>query len=281
MKVLLTGATGFIGSHVAAALQKAGHEILPVGRDLLSLDFRLPSSSFDACVHLAWYVEPGKYLESPLNKEWVDASLRLARQVRATGCRRFIAAGTCFEYALTGQPLTETSPTDPLTVYARAKLDLLHRLQSLDLDLTWLRFFYQYGPREYPQRLVPTVIHSLLRGAEAKLVSGERVRDFLYIEDVARAVAAVVAGRLTGVVNIGSGQRTTIRQIAGTIGELMGRPELLNFGAIAYRPDEPLDVLADNTKLRSTGWSPRYDLVTGLRETIEWWRRHTAASPAR
>ena len=292
MKILLTGATGFIGSHVARELVAAGHEVHVLVRaesnfwrikdikaslriihgDLLDSSFILHPSSFDLCIHLAWYVEPGKYLESPQNKQWVETSVRFARAMQDAGCRRFMAAGTCFEYATSDEPLRESSPTGPRTLYAQSKLELFNTLQSLEMEIAWVRFFYQYGPHEDPRRLVPVVVNALLRGQEAKLVPGDRCRDYLYIEDVASAVTAVTQSKLTGAVNIGSGAPTTEAEIGMKIGELIGKPELVKFGALPYSPTEPMHVVSDNTKLKSTGWKPRYGLNEGLRRTIEWWR---------
>lgn len=267
MKILLTGATGFIGRHVAAAL--AGHEVTPLGRDLLDPTFAPPTSYFDLCIHLAWYVEPGKYLDSPLNKDWVEASVRLARKLN---CRRFVVAGTCFEYTMSAKKLSEYSPTVPNTLYAQSKLALFRKLQALELNLAWLRIFYQYGPHEDARRLVPHIINSVLRGEPALLTPGEQVRDFLHIEDVGRAIATVATGNLTGPVNIGSGVGVTVRQIAETIGDITGRRDLIQLGAKPYSATDPMHVVADNSKLRATGWKPRYDLATGLRHTIDWWK---------
>lgn len=292
MKVLLTGTAGFVGSHVARELVREGHEVHAVVRpttdlgriedlrdslhfiqgDILDSSFVPSPSVFDCCIHLAWYVEPGKYLQSPLNKDWVTASLRLARFLQGAGCRRFIATGTCFEYAPSDPPQRESSPTKLSTPYVQAKLELLEALQSLDIETAWVRLFYQYGPGEDPRRLVPVVINNLLRGQEMKLVPGERVRDFLHIEDVARAVCAIAGSNLTGAVNIGSGVPTTVREIALNIGEILHRVDLLKIGALPYGPTEPMDLLADNTKLRGTGWSQRYALEEGLHETIDWWK---------
>ena len=279
MKVLLTGATGFIGSHVARAL--TGHEVVTLDRpqhDLLAPDFRPPSSVFDVCIHLAWYVEPGKYLESPLNEQWVDASLHLARTIR---CRRFVGAGTCFEYLPSNAPLHEFSPTGPRTFYAQSKLKLFEALQRLDLEVAWLRFFYQYGPGEDARRLMPHVINSLLRNEPCKLTPGEQVRDFLHVEDVAGAVCAVAKSQLTGAVNIGSGQPVTVREIAQSIGEIIGKSELVQLGARPYAPGDPMYIVADNTKLRSTGWLPKFSLADGLQQTIEWWRQIRPPAPTR
>lgn len=293
MKVLVTGAAGFIGSHIARQLVREGHEVHALVRpqtdlwriedirdslrvvqgDLLDPSFILHSPSFEACIHLAWYVEPGKYLHSPLNKDWVEASLRLARHLKDTGCRRFLAAGTCFEYATSKPPQSESTPTTPSTVYVQSKLELFRALQSIGMDFAWVRFFYQYGPYEDPRRLMPVIINLLRRGEEAKLVPGDRIRDYLHIEDVASAVCAVAQSQLTGPVNIGSGVLVTVRDIALKIGELLDRVDLIKLGALPWSPTEPMHLLADNTKLREgTGWKPRYDLEAGLRQTVEWWK---------
>jgi len=254
MKVLLTGATGFIGSHVARRLVRDGHEVQPLPRP-----WRVPAGHFDACIHLAWYVEPGKYLDSPLNHECVAESLALAQALIEHGCPRLIGAGTCFEVEA------------PVTLYAQSKLRLFAELQKLPLSLAWMRFFYLYGPGEHPRRLVPHVITSLLRGETVKLTPGGQVRDFLHVADVAAAVAAVTRSSLTGAVDIGSGVPVTAREVAETIGQIVGRPELLAFGAQPYAANDPMCVVADSARLRSTGWKPNFTLEAGLRQTVVWW----------
>jgi len=294
MRILLTGAAGFIGSRIARQLVREGHEVHALVRpqtnlwrvedirdslhfthgDLLDPSVALPSSRFDLCLHLAWYVEPGKYLQSPLNKDWVEASLRLARSLKQAGCPRFIAAGTCFEYAASDPPQRETTPLEPTTPYVRAKIELFQALQAVGIDFAWVRFFYQYGPYEDPRRLIPVVINRLLHDEEVKLVPGDRIRDYLHVEDVASAVCAVAQSKLTGPVNIGSAVPVTVRDIALKIGELLDRADLIKPGALPWSSTEPMHLLADNTKLREgTGWAPRYSLDDGLRQTIDWWKR--------
>lgn len=281
MKVLLTGATGFIGSHVARELLRRGHEVHATVRagsdrrriaDLGALKVHeggidhVPVEP-DVAVSLAWIATPGKYLEAPENTDCLEATRRLLAKVRG----RAVVAGTCFEFDTQLGRLREDSPTKPTTLYARCK-DALRREVEARPDSAWVRLFYQYGPWEDERRLVPAVVRKLLRGEEAKVNGGEPRRDFLHVEDVASAVCAVAESRLTGCVNVGSGEAPTLKELLSTIGELTGRPDLLRFGAVPYYEGEPMLIVAENAKLRSTGWRPAVPLRAGLSRTVDWWR---------
>ncbi len=250
MNLFLTGATGFIGQHVARCLTRQGH----------TQTSELP---YDIGIHLAWYVEPGKYLESPLNDKCRDDSLALVKLVQ---CRRWVLAGTCFEVS-------------PTTRYARCKRELFLALEHLGIELAWPRLFYLYGPHEHPRRFVPTVINELLQGRPAPLTSGDEVRDFLHVEDVAEALCAVATSTLTGIINVGSGQPVTVREVATEIARIIGRPDLLRFGAYQSAPSDPPRIVADVAKLNAI-WRPRISLTDGLRATIEWWRLQPAQDQA-
>jgi nucleoside-diphosphate-sugar epimerase len=247
VKVFLTGATGFIGSHVAEALRRQGHEL---------------GQPAALGIHLAWYVEPGKYLESPLNDQCRDDSLAL---IRSSACRRWVVAGTCFEQF-------------PASRYARCKDQLRRALEQLDIELAWTRLFYLYGPREHPRRLIPSVINALLDGRPAPLTNGAEVRDYLHVADVAEAICAVALSHLTGIINIGSGQPVTVREIATEIAGILGRPDLLQFGAYPPAPHDPPVVVADVSRLMPV-WQPKITLPAGLRQTVEWWRQQRTPAP--
>ncbi|MBI5397752.1 MAG: NAD(P)-dependent oxidoreductase [Verrucomicrobia bacterium] len=300
MKILITGAAGFIGSHLARLLVQQGHEVhatlLDANdtdriRDLLprlhtvlcnlehpaEVDACLASVRPELCIHLAWYAVPGKYLNAVENFGSLEATLHLARKLAALGCRRFVGIGTCFEYEHGGSVLGESSPTKPVSLYAACKLSTALVLEQFarltPMQIAWVRLFYQYGPDEAPQRLMPHVINSLLQGRKVELTPGEQVRDFLHIEDVASGIAAVAHSGLNGIVNVGSGQRVTVREIAEKIAAIVSRPDLLAIGARPYAPNDPMFILADNSRLRqNTNWRPRYDLDAGLRQTVEWWK---------
>ena len=283
MIVLLTGATGFIGSQVARELLRRGHEvhatIRPTSdrRRLRDIESRLrihdgdldavPVDA-DVVVHMAWYAVPGKYLTAPENRDCLEASRRLLSKVKG----RAVFAGTCFEFELTEKPLREDSPTKPLTLYAECK-DALRQEVERRPDSAWVRFFYQYGPWEDTRRLVPAVINAQLKGEPSKVSPGLQRADYLHVEDVASAVCSVAESRLQGCVNIGSGEAPSVREIVTKITERGGRPDLIQWGAYPQKPTDPMLIRADNAKLRSTGWSPKYDLDRGLLQTFEWWRK--------
>ena len=302
MKVFITGATGFIGSHVTRLLLSDGcevHALVRESSDLWRINDVVPSLrlvrcdllAFDAlhahleriqpdvCIHLAWYAVPGKYLTSLENLSLLNASLHLASCLAGLGCQRFVGIGTCFEYDTRLGYLSETSPTRPRNLYAASKLALQVVLEQLanttGMEVAWLRLFYQYGPFENERRLVPSVICSLLRDQVAKVTKGEQIRDFLHVEDVAAAIWAVAQSDLSGAVNIGSGKPVAVRDIVTQIGAILNRPELIAPGVLPYNPSDPLFICANNRRLtENTTWVPRRDLEQGLQHTIAWWQRH-------
>jgi nucleoside-diphosphate-sugar epimerase len=293
---LVTGAGGFIGTPVLEHLLVAGHNVhavstraqAPVDGMTWHRGNLLEPGTAETLVawlqperllHLAWYAEPGHFWDSPENVRWVGATLRLLRAFADAGGRRAVLAGTCAEYdwSVGGVCSEEKTPLRPTTLYGVSK-DATRRVASAFADtagfeLAWGRVFFLYGPGEPSQRLLPLVTRALLSGEQAKVTAGTQMRDFMHVDDVARAFVAVLDSELQGAVNIAAGTGTALRELVGLVGAAAGRPELIQFGAISQRPGEPAALVADVGRLRDTvGFRPRRELAAGVRETVEWWR---------
>jgi nucleoside-diphosphate-sugar epimerase len=228
-------------------------------------------------LHLAWFVVPGKLIAAPENFDWVGASLELVRGFADAGGTRLCVSGSGYEYDWTHGYCTEgLTPCVPDTVYGACKHALHEMVRTFaagrELSAAWPRVFFLYGPKEHPERLVSSVIRSLLREEPARCSHGRQIRDYLHVQDVADGLVAVLDSEVQDAVNVSSGQATTLREIASTIGRLTGRPELVQLGVLPARANDVPLVVGSNAKAAALGWQPRYDLESGLLQTIEWWR---------
>jgi len=295
-RVLLTGASGFIGRHALDALASTGHEVHAVARkagpdapgvtwheaDLLEGCEVVADVEPEVLLHLAWYAEHGKFWSAPENVRWVEASLALMRAFVAVGGRRVAMAGTCAEYEWSRDVYPEDSPCRPATLYGAAKHGLHVVASALaeqeGLSLAWGRLFFLYGPFEAPTRFFSSLTASLLRGERAKMTEGSQRRDFMHAADAGAALAALADSPLTGAVNIASGVGVTMLELAQAIALHAGSTDLLDVGALPSRDGEPRSLVADVTRLRGElGWLPRISLEDGVEDTVEWWRGQLGA----
>jgi nucleoside-diphosphate-sugar epimerase len=198
-----------------------------------------------------------------------------------------VVAGSGLEYDWAYGYCSEArTPCAPHTLYGAAKHALHGVLEAYAREaafsLGWARVFFLYGPHEHPERLVASVIRSLLRGETARVSHGRQVRDYLHVSDVARGFTMLLESPLEGAVNIASGEPVTLRTIVERIGQLLGRPDLLQFGAIPAAPTDAPLVVADVARAgRDLGWAPRHTLDTGLQDSVEWWRGVLSSEPVR
>ncbi len=301
--MLVTGASGFVGSRTLAPLLAAGHEVHAVARtlqpgagedtvvwheaDLLdasAVTALLEESRPQSLLHLAWYAEPGLYWRSPQNLAWVSATLALLREFSEAGGERAVLAGTCAEYDWSkgGLLIEASTPVAPATLYGTCKhaahLIAAAFAEEAGLRLAWARLFFLYGPGEQEARMVPQITRALLSGREAQATVGTQVRDFMHVEDAGAALAAVLDSRLHGAVNIATGTGVAVREIIEMIAAAAGNAELVRLGALPLSPQEPEELVGDARVLREeAGFVPAIGLEQGIAETVQWWRERLSA----
>jgi len=289
MRILVTGAAGFIGSAFCRLTLRHDHEIagiirpattppanVPADKKMIWLEGTLAGLPWekierfqpDVCVHFAWIATPGVYLESPENELCLQWSLDLVRRLRDIGVNHIVGAGTCIEYQISEAPLAEDlTPVNPTTLYARCK-DALRKTLAAEAQkdgwhFCWGRVFYPYGVGEHPARLCSSLIQKLGRGEKLVLKTPNSRKDYIYIEALAAAILLTVEKRFTGTINWGTGKGVSVREIADIVAAMLGQPELvLEQNPPAHDPF-PF-VVAEVAKLQILGWRPQVDFKTGL-----------------
>jgi UDP-glucose 4-epimerase len=271
MRFLITGAGGFIGRAVVSQARAEGHQI--VEWENLAAD---PGCLRDAhaVIHLA-----GRYPVAsrppPTAHELVETNTALTATVldacAAAGVRpRIVLAGTATVYGPQDAPLTEATPTQAASVYAASKLGAEALLQAAPGAHTCLRLFNVYGPGQPRGNVFDTIASQLVTGGPIHVHNLRPVRDFVHVDDVARAFVAAAAhpATLPPVINIGTACATSINALACCILQAAGLHRTLT---TAQEPDAaPERIVADNTLAASTlHWRPRIDLTQGVSDTLE------------
>lgn len=310
MRVLVTGATGFIGSHLAERLVAEGAKVtLAVepgasAANVVSILGKVRVHEVDLrdgqrvrqlvqecqphkIYHLAavGVTEPGvdPTLAVQVN---VIGTLNLLEALRETNCECFINTGTCYEYGHNTPPMHEDQMVDPINAYAASKsaawlfCSMYHRTHGY--PIVTVRPFTVYGPRQSARALIPQTIISALRGEDFEMTGAEQTRDFTYVDDVVEGyIRASLSEKAIGqTINLGTGEGHPIKHVVLKVLELMGpvlsspkgHPVRPLIGALPYRPREIWRIYSDSSKARELlGWQPRVSLEDGLRRTIAWY----------
>lgn len=277
MKMVVTGATGFIGRHVVKELLTRGHDVTAVARShehflemdwaadvrFESVDIHQPNlklskrlAATDRLIHLAWPGLPN-YKDRFHFEENLPAAYRWIEMFVQAGCQDVLVTGTCFEYGAREGKLSEHMPVEPTNAYGLAK-DCLHRflriLQTSDpFQLTWARLFYTYGPGQHPRSLIAQLDMAIDRGEDTFAMSGgEQLRDYLPIEDVASHLASLAENQtFDGTVNVCSGQPISVRRLVEQHCAARDAVIKLDLGHYPYPDYEPLAMWGDNSLLES------------------------------
>lgn len=289
MRILLTGAGGFLGRYILESLHQHGIETVMLGRqmpdnafadfieaDLLAapnVSSLVKESGASHLLHLAWYAEHGKYWTSPLNLRWVEASTRLVEAFCEAGGQRVVVAGTCAEYDWSHGYCRESStPLNPATLYGTAK-DATRRLVMAvcaqhQVACAWGRVFLPFGTGEAGQRLVPSLIE-VFRGKRPPFgVNAPAYRDFLHASDVAEGFVALLQNGESGAYNISSGQPVQLAGLVQELAQLLNADPQTVLGLTTERSGEPALLVGENLKLKTLGWQPALSLPQGLERTV-------------
>lgn len=296
--VILTGATGYIGQYAIRFLLEKNYVVHAVSTrekpksdnvfwhkaDLLNsseIENLIRKIRPTHLLHFAWYVEHGKFWNAPENLDWLRASLFLARKFAENGGERFVAAGTCAEYDWTAKSafVENETPMKPQTLYGASKyaldLTLTKFAETTSVNFASGKIFFPFGGNESPNRLIPSVIRSLLTDQTAKTSHGRQIRDFIFVENAAEAFVELLDGDVSGAVNIGSGKGVELKTVIEEIGRITGKSELLQIGALNSAPNDPPEIIADTKRLKTeVGYEKTFDLKSKLEETIDFQKKH-------
>ncbi|WP_022854811.1 NAD-dependent epimerase/dehydratase family protein [Thermodesulfobacterium thermophilum] len=303
MRAFVTGATGFIGSHLVKRLAKEGWEVAVLIRhdsnlwrikDVVSKmkliygDFKeiekveLEIQGFNPSVafHLGWSGVKNRDFNSPEQIQNLMGTLTLLKVLKNSNCQVFVGLGSQAEYGVYNEPIDEEFCPKPVTLYGLTKLCtgmLAQRLCELyGMRFVWLRLFGVYGPADNPSSLISYVILSLLNREKPALTKGEQKWDYLYVEDVVEAIYRVaVSEKVQGVFNLGSGKVHQIKSIVEQIRDLIDPSMGLGLGEISYDFNQTMYLQAKVDKLKKEiNWYPKISLEEGLKRTVDWYKEH-------
>lgn len=306
-RVLVTGASGFIGSHLVSRLVRDGVEVHALTSTVSSvyplrlvglrdrivlhegnltdrgaMDSVVAAAAPTHVFHLGAYTHVGKSWQRA--DECVQSNLQgtvnLLQALEGTGYKRFVNMGTSEIYGAIPSPFREDDPVRPVSPYSASKYAaecfcrVFHDGRSAPIVM--LRPFNAYGPAQTADRVIPEIILRALRGEDLLMTQGRQTREFNFVEDIADGI--VRAGLVDGVegqlFNLGCEQDIAIRDLATLILDLMGNPVKAQIGALPDRPTEIWEMRSDSRKARELlGWAPKFSLSRGLERAIDWYRR--------
>ncbi|RZS96971.1 NAD-dependent epimerase/dehydratase family protein [Cecembia calidifontis] len=294
-KVIVTGGTGFIGKNLLPILSEMDAEFFLMNRrkqsnpaasniqniecDVLdhnSINHHLEKIQATHLIHLAWSISPSN-VNMPENFDWLKASINLLEGFRNFGGKRVISVGSCFEYNWdTGYCKENITPTRSKSLYSSCKNSLREYMEAycrhFGLEFVWPRLFFLFGAHENPDRLIPHIIVSLLKGQEATIKNGMIFRDYLYAKSAAKYLSKIIFNDVQGPINICSGIPIKLEHLGKMVAEIIGRPDLLKIESPETVSNKVL--FGDSSNIEKLiPLEERIDLREGLEQTVEWWKK--------
>lgn len=296
MRVVIAGGTGFLGSHLCRGAVERGFTVVSLSsappedrRRVKGVDYRFvdlaaesPNLSFspDLIINAAGYVahpsdEQGELALTEQHRRVVRNLLR----IRPASGSRFLHLGSGDEYDEPGSSIPESARAQGRGPYGRAKAEASRLVQShsneAGYNLTVLRLFLVYGPLQADNRLIPQLITGLLADRRVPLSTGTQTRDFLYVDDFVEAayVSAFEPATIGRILNVGTGEATTVAELAALVRELVGLGEV-GLGDLPSTRDQADVIVGNQHQITNlTGWTPKTSLREGISRTIESFRQ--------
>ena len=297
-KIFISGATGFIGSHIAELMLEQGFEVMALKRDISHLwrcsgfidriiwtnEDVWESEVIEFCpniiIHLAW-----EGIDASDRENWekqfnnIQLIFKLASICKLVSVKKFIAFGSQAEYGLINGRVNESVNPEPNNAYAVAKIAAQKALKILceqnGVEWYWLRIFSVFGPRESKTWFIPMMITNLLDNVECRLTGCEQQYDYIYVRDLARMILTVLNNTYnhSGIYNISSNGSKTLKSIITEINQIVNSKSKITFGAIPYRKNQSMHIEGNSELYRNTFGPFTYtDLNTALKETIDYYR---------
>ena len=305
-RILLTGASGFVGANLTRSLIAHGHEVHLLVRpefarwrlegvldqvqlhdeslaDPEGLSRRMVAVQPECVFHLAVY---GAYSQQDdlarMVRTNIVGTMNLVNACLEAGVEVMVNTGSSSEYGFKAHPPSETDWIDPNSHYAvtKASATLFCRFTARKhhVRIPTLRLYSAYGPYEEPGRLIPALIMRGLRKELPPLVSPDIARDYVYIDDVVQAylrAASLESGDPGVVYNVGTGIQTRLTELVGIARRSMAIEAEPVWGTMPNRSWDTSTWVADNARIRTEiGWEPQFDLESGLRATLQWFAAH-------
>ena len=305
IQVLITGANGFIGSHLTKELVSCGAKVNALVEPNTSLwrlegiedkiriypvdirDFEKVHESVKKIkpvkiYHLAAYVDVSRSLEMidkmiDVNLKGTTNLLRALDGISEVDC--FVNTGTCEEYGDNETPFLETQRENPVSPYSSSKVCTTYFCQMLyktqKIPIVTIRPFLTYGPRQVNDMLIPYVIKKCILNEEFSMTKGEQSRDFNYVSDTVNGFirASITAEAVGQIVNLGNGWEYKIKDIVDMIVDLTKTKIYPKIGGLPYRAGEAMHFYSSTEKAKKLlCWQPKVSLKEGISETIEWYK---------
>jgi dTDP-6-deoxy-L-talose 4-dehydrogenase (NAD+) len=290
MRIVITGATGFIGSDLIKKINTQQNKILCISRKKnknkknikwircsLSEDnkYKKIISEFKAeiVIHLAWEGIPD------LSKKNCEKNLNISKKflkyfLKSKYCKKIIISGTCFEYKKNIGSCDEKSKIEKNNIFSKTKTNLRqwveNRVKNKKIRFYWLRIFYAYGSEQRKDSLIPTCIRSIRMNKEPEIKNLYNINDFIFVEDISNAIKNFINKKIdSGIYNVGSGRPISIIKVIEIIYKIV-QAKKYSTKFQKYLPIDGQQKFWANLKKikKNTGWQPKYDIYKGIKKII-------------